>query len=156
MQGFSLRPATSDDLPAILALETELHASPWTREHFEQEMEKPYSRLWVLSDDETDEQIAGYIVFWVLQDPWEILNVVVALPHRGLGFAKEMIRKVADQAIHEGIQTLVLDVRKGNTPAVSLYQSLGFTVRQIRKGYYTNGEDGYFMALPLKEDGIRF
>ena len=156
MEGFSLRPATPEDLNAILELEGSLHAYPWTREHFEKELEKPYSQTWVLSDDETDEKIAGYIVFWSLQDPWEVLNVVVALPHRGLGLAKEMIRKVSDEAIRKGIQSLVLDVRKGNMPAITLYQGLGFTVRQIRKGYYSNGEDGYFMSLSLKEDGIRF
>jgi ribosomal-protein-alanine N-acetyltransferase len=156
MDGFSLRPATPEDLPRILELEAALHASPWTAEHFEQEWEKPYSHTWVFSDDETDEKIAGYVVFWSLQDPWEVLNVVVALPYRGLGFGKALLRKVSEAAIREGVQTLVLDVRKGNLPAIALYQALGFTVRQIRKGYYSNGEDGYFMALPLKEDGIRF
>src|SRR4051812_15484950 len=57
--GFSIRPATEDDLARMLAIETRVHPAPWSLENFRAELTKPFARLLVMTDDETDEQIAG-------------------------------------------------------------------------------------------------
>ena len=80
-----MRPATADDLPALLAIEQHVHVAPWIAPHFEAELAKPYSHFLVLTDDETDSEIMGYVVYWVMFDAAQILNVAVALPDRGLG-----------------------------------------------------------------------
>jgi ribosomal-protein-alanine N-acetyltransferase len=153
---FSLRPATEDDLQKVVQIEQQVHLAPWTEEHFKQEMSKPYSQTLVLTDDETDTQIAGYIVVWFMFDECQILNVAVDEPFRGLGLAKQMIRKSIQLAFHKGLKKIVLDVRKSNMPAVQLYQALSFTITHIRKGFYSNGEDAYQMTLLLNEDPFQF
>jgi ribosomal-protein-alanine N-acetyltransferase len=70
--------------------------------------------------------------------------------------AKEMIRCVVNQAIQHGASRITLDVRKSNLPAIHLYQSARFSIIQIRKGFYSNGEDAYLMALDLKGTVIDF
>lgn len=152
MEGsYSLRPATSDDIPAILALETKVHSAPWGEENFRFELSKPYSQFLVMTDDETDNTVAGYIIYWVLFDDCQILNVVVDLPFRGLGLAKKMIRQAAQSALQKGIKKLSLEVRKSNLPAIQLYQSLKFAITHVRKGFYSNGEDAYQMTLHLDD-----
>ena len=55
MEGYSIRLAVPEDLPAILEDERKVHLAPWTEEHFRTELDKPYSRTWVITDDETDQ-----------------------------------------------------------------------------------------------------
>jgi ribosomal-protein-alanine N-acetyltransferase len=154
-QAFSLRPATTEDLKPVLQIENHLYPSPWTEENFKAELIKPYSHFLVLTDDETDTQIAGYIVFWTLFDECQILNIAVDLPFRGMGFAKQMLRKAASLAINKGIRKLVLDVRKSNMAAIQLYQNLNFSITHIRKGFYSNGDDAYQMTLSLEGDALQ-
>jgi ribosomal-protein-alanine N-acetyltransferase len=145
----SLRPATTEDIPNILAIENKVHVAPWNEGHFLSELTKPYSQFLVMTDDETDELITGYVVFWILFDECQILNIAVDLPYRGLGIAKQMVRKAAALAFKKGIKKVVLDVRKSNMAAVQLYQGMNFSITHIRKGFYTNGEDAYQMTLNL-------
>lgn len=152
----SLRPATRDDLAEICRIETAVHVAPWTEQHFVDELQKPYSEFLVMTDDDTDTQVAGYIVYWLMFDECQILNVAVDLPYRGLGFAKLMIRRAVQAALKKEIRKVTLDVRRGNKAAIQLYQGLGFTITSVRKAFYSNGEDAYQMRLSLQDDGIEF
>ncbi len=152
----SLRPATAEDLPKILDVECRAHVSPWTQTHFQTELTKPYSTFWVLTDDETDSQILGYIIFWFMFDECQILNLAVDLGFRGLGFAKYMMSSCVQLAVRKGLSRVVLEVRKSNLAAIQLYQNLGFTIRQLRKEFYSNGEDAYQMTLDLGPEKTHF
>ncbi len=150
----SLRPATADDLAELARIEKAVNPAPWTAEQFKAELEKPYSRVLLLTDDETDTQIAGYVVFWLMFDEAQILDIAVDFPFRGLGYGKKMIRQVVTDALRKDIRRVVLDVRKGNAAAIAVYQSMRFAIAQIRKGFYSNGEDAYTMVLDLDLAGM--
>lgn len=153
-QTLSLRRASTDDLAELVRVEKQVHASPWDEAHFAAEMEKPYSRVLVMTDDETDSVIAGYVVFWLMFDEAQILNIAVDLPFRRLGLARAMIRQVVSHAIKKEIRKVILDVRKSNQAAIQLYQSMRFTVGQVRKSFYSDGEDAYTMVLLLDDSGM--
>jgi [ribosomal protein S18]-alanine N-acetyltransferase len=153
---FSLRPATAEDLPKVLEIERRVHSAPWDEDHFQEELTKPYSQFLVFTDDETDETVAGYIVFWILFNECQILDVAVDLPFRRRGLAKEMVRKAVNFALKKDIRKVLLEVRKSNSAALHLYQSIGFVVTHVRKGFYSNGEDAYQMALFLEDNVIQF
>ncbi len=72
----SIRKATLDDLDGLVQLEALVQIAPWNRDHFLAELDKPQSRFWVLTDDETDEILYGYIVFWIIGEDAHLLNVV--------------------------------------------------------------------------------
>jgi [ribosomal protein S18]-alanine N-acetyltransferase len=145
----SLRPATPDDLPALLEVEKRVHKAPWSEAHFREELSKPYSQFLVLTDDETDTRVAGYIVFWLMFDECQILNIAVDIPFRGLGHGKELVRKAVSLAVKQGLKRILLEVRVSNTPAIQLYQALGFGICQVRRQFYSDGEDAYSMAIDL-------
>jgi [ribosomal protein S18]-alanine N-acetyltransferase len=159
-KSFSPREATAEDIPRLVAIEQKIHPAPhakWTEEHFQAELEKPYSKIWVLTDDETDTEIAAYLAFWMMYDECQILNVGVDLPFRGMGHAQFLIRRAIDQALRTGLKRALLDVRKSNVPAIQLYQKLRFTVQHVRKGFYADGEDAYGMVLSLEgEPAVEF
>jgi ribosomal-protein-alanine N-acetyltransferase len=111
----------------------------------------------VLTDDDTDSQVFGYIVFWQLLDEAQILNVAVRLDSRGLGYGDRLVREVIRSSIKKNLKKVVLDVRKSNLAAIHLYQKIGFLTARIQKQFYSNGEDGFAMELSLTgEDVAKF
>jgi ribosomal-protein-alanine N-acetyltransferase len=146
---FSLRPATDQDLGQIVQVEQKSHAQPWSHADFNAELGKPYCRFLVFTDDETDSLIAGYLVAHLLFDAAELLNLVIAPEWRRQGFAQAMLRKLTDLTLAQGIKRIFLDVRKSNDAALQLYQCQNYSIRQVRRQFYSNGEDSYQMALDL-------
>ena len=145
----SIRPATDDDLSQLLDIENRVHVAPWGKDGLAAELHKPQSQVFVLTDDETDEKIMAYIVFWIMGDEGHILNVAVDLPYRGLGYAKKLVQQAVKEAIKSQVKKLTLEVRKSNQSALELYQGARFSITHVRKSFYSNGEDAYFMELPL-------
>ena len=146
---WAIRPATQDDLDAILLVEQRVHGFPWDKEAFRAEFTKNYSQFLVITDDETDSVVAGYIVFWLLFDECQILNLAVDTSHRGMGHAKRLVRQAVKMAVKADLKKVTLEVRKSNQPAIELYQGLGFTIRHVRKAFYSNGEDAYVMGIDI-------
>jgi len=146
-QAFSVRPATQDDVAKLLEIEARIQVAPWTRENIEIELSKPYSSFLVYTDDETDSEIAGYIVYWMMFDECQILTLGVDISYRGIGVAQKLVRQAVQQAVAKNVKKVLLDVRKSNLAAIQLYQKLGFVIIHVRKSFYSNGEDAYQMAL---------
>jgi ribosomal-protein-alanine N-acetyltransferase len=136
---YSVRKAVAEDLGAIIEIEKRVHVAPWDEAHFRAELDKAYSTTLVMT------------VFWILYDETQILNLAVDLPYRGLGIARELIRKVVSLGLKKETQRVILEVRKSNQAAIQLYQSMKFTISQVRKGFYSDGEDAYTMVLDLTE-----
>lgn len=149
--GLSQRPATEDDVPEILRIERAVHAAPWTDENLRAEFAKPYAKIVVMTDDETDSLVASYIAYWIMFEELHILNVAVDLPYRRLGLAKMLVLSALREAIRKNIRKVLLDVRKSNVAALGLYQGLGFVITHVRKEFYSDGEDAYQMAQYLDE-----
>ena len=144
---FSARPASEDDVEQILKIENVSYPLPWKKEAFLEELKKPFSHVIVFTDDETDSVIAGYIVFWIMFEECTIHNITVNLDYRGLQFGLKLIEIAKKEALRSNCKKLVLEVRKGNDAAIKLYQKSGFFIDHIKKGFYENGEDAYFMTL---------
>lgn len=150
----SLRLATLEDLSAVVELENQSQVAPWTRSHFEAELAKPYSRFLVLTDDETDSRIDGFIVFWMMFDECQILNVVVDPASRKKGYGLLLVRQAVKDSLQKNLKRVVLDVRKSNLAAIQLYQKVGFLIASVQKSFYSNGEDAYSMELRLQGEDV--
>lgn len=139
---------TERHLDQVLELESELFSSPWSRDAFLYEIkENPYSLNYVAGENE---QIIGYCGLWCLFDQAQITNVAVAKKAQRQGLGKRMLEYMEEKAIEQGCETLSLEVRISNLPAIALYKKMGFETINIRKGYYQdNHEDAYFMMKAI-------
>jgi ribosomal-protein-alanine N-acetyltransferase len=55
-----------------------------------------------------------------------------------------------ERAFEEGVIKAFLEVRKSNEAAIHLYESLGFKIDGVRKGYYRdNREDALMMSCEI-------
>jgi len=150
-KSMSLRPATEDDLPAILEIEQESYPEPWTESHFKQEMKTPYSRVFVLTDDETDSIVLGYLVYWLQAEGTSLLNVAVGQKWRGLGLGRLLLSAMIKETVREEIPRAILEVRESNQKAISVYEHLGFRKTHERKQFYSNGESAVVMELKTSD-----
>ena len=153
---FSFRSACVEDIQQILDIEARVHPCPWNEQHLKAEIEKPYSRFLVMTDDATDSVIAAYIVFWILEDTAQILNVAVDMAHRRQGLAKKMLQKAIQLIAKTSVKKVILEVRTSNIAAIQLYQAHRFDTRQIHKRFYSNGEDAYQMVLEVESNQFDF
>ncbi len=141
---------TEDDLGSVVAIECASTPAPWTVAQFRAEWEKPHSRSWVFTDDETDEDVAAFVVFWMLGHQGHILEVATHPERRRQGFARALLQAVVREAIRLEVTEILLEVRKSNEGALALYQSLNFDICQVRKQFYSNGDDAYVLRLGLE------
>ncbi len=151
LSGASLRPGTEEDIPGILQIEKQSHPEPWSDSHFRQELSVPYSRILVLTDDETDSIILGYLVYWLQAEAVSLLNVTVAPACRGLGFSRILIGAMVNEAVREEIPKVILEVRESNETAIRVYERMGFKKTHERKGFYSNGETAFVMELKTSD-----
>ena len=157
LQGWSLRVADEDDLEQVAAIEKKTQPfAPWSESSFYNELEIPYGTFWVLTDDETDAQVAGFIILHVIDGHAHLVTLSVAPEHRRKGFAEYLVRQAHREVSRQGAQVMSLEVRTRNEAAVKLYEKLGYTIRRIMPKYYSNGDDAYVMEIAIEEDGVRF
>ena len=142
-----IREATKEDLTAIFEIETKSFSVAWSKDSIEKELNSPIT-LYLVAEKEGE--IVGYIGSWKILQEVEITNLAVAPSFRGQGIGKELLKSLLERVKKEGMQEVLLEVRKSNRVAKTLYESLGFTFRGIRKGYYQKPtEDALILGKKL-------
>ena len=142
---FTARPASVDDLDAVALLEKKSVRPPWSKDAFAKELEKPHSQFWVLTDDETDSIVLGYLVFSFPAEQAHLQTFAISPEQKRQGHGTYLLRQMINFVMRNKGESIVLEVRKGNEAAIKLYQKLGFTVIHTMKSFYPDGEDGYSM-----------
>lgn len=148
---YSVRPASEDDVEKVAAIEKKTIRPPWSAASFCSEIDKKFTHFWVLTDDETDEQVLGYAVFSMPAEQAHIQTFAVDPSGHRRGFGSHIMRKIIAFVIKQGGESIVLEVRKSNTAAIKLYQSVGFTVIHVAANAYPDGEDGFSMMYRVEQ-----
>ena len=78
-----------------------------------------------------------------------VTTIGVAPEHRRRGLANMLLQHTEKVLQNRGINTLMLEVRVGNTSAQTLYRRIGYAVVQRLNSYYNNGEDGFLMVKSI-------
>ncbi len=141
-----VEPLSKSDLDAIFLIEQASYPDPWDREMLSSAWTQPYyGGIKFVSDGE----ICGYLIALTVPPEVEILNISVAPNFRRQGIARKMMTRTLEDGRRQGCVQVYLEVRASNTPAIKLYESLGFTVIYTRQKYYRDGEEGLVMRARL-------
>lgn len=133
-----IEPLTSpSEIDAILAIEEVSFTNPWTREMYVAELKSPGVSFFLLAKD-SDGAIVGFCSFWRVLDELHINNLAVLPERRREGIATALLERVMNEAIDLRTRRMMLEVRRSNKPALTLYERFGFSVAGIRRRYYTN------------------
>lgn len=136
-----------DHVPQLMPIERDAYPEPWTERMFRDEIQNARSHFYVAR---LDGELAGYGGFWLVLDEAHITSVTITCDARSQGYGRLLFEHLLDSARTAGARTATLEVRESNTPARTLYASMGFRRVGIRKGYYPKtGEDAIVMSSDL-------
>ena len=130
----------------IAQLETLCFSDPWSEKSVASELNNPLS-LWLTAME--GDRVAGYIGSQTVMDETDMMNVAVHPDFRRKGIAQALINKLVEQLKARGSRCLTLEVRASNTPAITLYEQLGFSEIGRRRNYYRNPRED---ALILRKE----
>ena len=139
-----------EDAEGVARVERESFPTPWSREDFWREASNDFACYIVALDDM---EIIGFAGCWISFEEAQVTNIALTSAQRGRGLGKVLMAKLMRAAAERGAERMTLEVRPSNTPALRLYEGLGFAAIGVRKKYYQdNDEDAILMwHTKLKE-----
>ena len=141
-----IRPAELDDVSEIMELEMGSIVHPWERKAIESLITDDNKRCLVAV---ADGKIAGYVGAESVLDESNIGNIVTHKEYRGKGIGTLLFKALLVELKNAGIVKVFLEVEHDNTPALKLYENLGFVKYGHRRDYYGAGKDAVLMSLDL-------
>ena len=146
----TVRRATIEDAKEIFAIEMECFSVPWSLDSIETELLNEDKKLYYVVEDTNG--VVGYAGAWLVYDEGQITNIAIRPSARRQGFGAKLTSALIEECFKRGMHEIFLEVRISNLSALSLYRKLGFTVKGMRKNYYSEPkEDAYIMSL-IKEE----
>lgn len=138
-----------EDLDEVMAIEREAFPDPWHVSFFKRELRsrKKHTHCYVAR---INNNIVGYIVFYIFCGEGHIMNIAVDAEYRRQGVAKYLLSSALEIVRKEAGNEVFLEVGANNTPAKQLYRQFGFKVYGIRKRYYRNGEDAFILRKDVE------
>lgn len=146
----TVRRTTIEDAKEIFAIEMECFSVPWSLDSIETELLNEDKKLYYVVEDANG--VVGYAGAWLVYDEGQITNIAIRPSARRQGFGAKLTSALIEECFKRGMHEIFLEVRISNLSALSLYRKLGFTVKGMRKNYYSEPkEDAYIMSL-IKEE----
>ena len=146
--GFEIFPMTAADIAQVAALEQACFSDPWPQSVLAHELENELS-LWLVAKQ--NGEVLGYVGSQSVLDEADMMNLAVRETARRRGIAKALVCALCRKLSEKGVQSLTLEVRDSNEPAIRLYEALGFTQAGKRPNYYFHPKED---ARILRKDGL--
>ncbi len=138
------RDMTPEDVPEVGVLERLSFSTPWSEDSFISEL--LYNQLASYFVLEYKGHVIAYGGLWVIAGEGHITNIAVHPGCRGKGLGRLLVANMLASGEAKGCEKFTLEVRPANTPALRLYESMGFKSVGIRPKYYQDtGEDALIM-----------
>jgi [ribosomal protein S18]-alanine N-acetyltransferase len=141
-----IRLATHDDLDAIEEIDRHSFPRPWPRATFEAELARDVARIAVLEEH----GVIAYCNYWLVAGEVHIHAIATHPDHRRAGLGAQLLAHALDDGRASHCTIATLEVRRGNAPAIALYERAGFAIVHVRQRYYIdNNEDALVMTCDL-------
>lgn len=141
----TIREMTAADCAALAAL----HSEPALGIAPEAELAGHLTRAWVACAAPAQAPL-GYLLGWWVVDELQVLALGVLPSARRQGVGRALLEHAIAATAAAGGCRVTLEVGHDNTPARRLYDNAGFTVFNVRVGYYrSTGEDALEMERPV-------
>ena len=158
---YCVRPIRWEDIAQVTEIDLEAFPTMLPPTNYERELKNKIAHYIVAYDDhgavgEPDagdvlpdrQYILGLAGFWIIVGEAHIINIAVRQPYSRQGIGGLLLISLIDLAIEKDAHLITLEVRASNSAAQSLYYKYGFTIKGIRRGYYSdNREDAITMTV---------
>ncbi|MGH7437810.1 MAG: GNAT family N-acetyltransferase [Polyangiaceae bacterium] len=141
-----IEPMTEADVETVAAMDG---PTRMTQDNVREELQRPWSRLWVAREAGADGAVVAFLVAWHVSDELHVLNVTTRADRRRRGIGRAVMSEVVAYGSRHAVRHLLLEVRRSNRPAIAMYRGLGFFAMGVRSKYYPDDEDAVEMVLAL-------
>lgn len=132
---------TPKDIDTVLAIEHLAFATPWSRMQFTQSLNNQNTIAHLILKDN---QVAGYSVALCTPDFTDLLNICIHPEYQHQGLGGQLFNYLL---ISSDIETVFVEVRVSNCNALLFYKKIGFQAINLRKKYYSDGEDAKILCF---------
>jgi len=148
MSDFIIERMTRADVSQVESIEQSIFSIPWSEKSFIDACETPENVYIVCRHDD---RVAGYCGLWTVLGEGNITNMAVAQEYRRQGIAELLMKNMEKIASdNNDVDVFFLEVRQSNTPAISLYEKMGYKAIGTRKRFYEKPvEDAIVMSKML-------
>ena len=87
-------------------------------------------------DKADNNKVVGYCLYQVVFEQAEILRIGTHPDYQRQGIASQIFAKLNAELKNNQVESLLLEVRADNAPAIALYEQQRFAVIHTRKDYY--------------------
>lgn len=141
-----VRDLAPEHLDGVMEIERQSFPTPWSRALFEEELGRAFSHS-IAAMSEPGGEVMGYAICWTVAGESHLLNIAVHPEARRRGIGRLLLRECIRRGAMARSRSILLEVRPGNEPALSLYCREGFRFVGIRRKYYTDtGEDALVLV----------
>ena len=130
----------------IAQLEKLCFSDAWSENSIRSELSNKLS-LWLVAVD--GDRVAGYIGSQTVLGWADMMNLCVSPDYRRQGIGEKLTLELERQLRENQVECLTLEVRVSNTPAITLYEKLGFKQVGKRPRYYEKPRED---ALILRKE----
>ena len=87
-------------------------------------------------DKADNNKVIGYCLYQVIFEQAEILRIGTHPDYQRQGIASQIFAQLNEKLMSNQVESLLLEVRADNAPAIALYEQQAFAVIHTRKNYY--------------------
>ena len=133
------------NIDQILEFEKESFSNHWTKQMFLSESENKFSHFKICM---ADDLIIGFIIYRIVLEEAEILNIVIGNQFRGKSFGRQLLNYAINNIKENKVKNIFLEVNERNIIAQNLYKNGGFVQYSTRQNYYGD-DNAVLMKLSL-------
>ncbi len=152
---FAIRKCTLDDLDGVIAVNEKELPEDYPYFFYKSILDNFPDSFLVAYEKNPPYKIIGYVMWRVEKVPSinslnlinkaHLVSIAVSLEHRRKGISTALLNQSMPSIKKHKIKEYVLEVRVSNYGAINLYKKFEFESQSIKKKYYRDGENAYYM-----------
>ena len=127
-------------LQAVANIETLVQPEdPWTEQTLAEMLAQDSTHIMIVYKPEgkaDNNKVIGYCLYQVIFEQAEILRIGTHPDYQRQSIASQLFATLNNELINNKVESLLLEVRADNAPALALYEQQAFAVIHTRKNYY--------------------
>jgi [ribosomal protein S18]-alanine N-acetyltransferase len=128
--------SSDEDLAGAAALQARVFGRAWESDALVGDGSAGNVRPRLYAARDSSGAVVAYCAAWQILDELHINSLAVDERYRRQGIASALMRQVLSRGRDAGVRSATLEVRESNGAGRALYESLGFAVEGVRRGYY--------------------
>ncbi|MEJ2250403.1 MAG: N-acetyltransferase [Candidatus Lokiarchaeota archaeon] len=157
---FGLKKCSINDLEGVIEVNEKELPEDYPYFFYKSILDNYQDSFLIAYDINEPDNIMGYIMWRLERTPsvnslklvnkGHLVSIAVLTQYRRMGIASALLRESMPEIKKYGISEYVLEVRVSNYPAINLYKKFEYKIKSIKRKYYRDGENAYFMVKKVK------